>query len=98
MTPPLGILVYHNTELQFAVDCHGAVEIGRNKGHETLGFATDAARLVIASPREKSIAREQARIEPLADGRFRLTNVSKTVVILLPDGTPLAPGEGRDLP
>jgi adenylate cyclase len=98
MSAPLGILVFQNNQVQFAADTRGPVEIGRSKGHEPLGLTADGGRLVIAAPGEMTVARTQARIEPAADGCFRLTNLSRSVPIGLPDGTQLEPGGARELP
>jgi hypothetical protein len=44
------------------------------------------------------VAREQARVEPLAGGRTRLASTSATVPIGLPDGTARPPGGTCELP
>jgi adenylate cyclase len=101
MLSPLSIRVFDRQELRFAVECTGPIEIGRDKGGETPGRPSATAggtRLAIAAQDERTVGREQARIEPLADGHIRLTNLSSAVVIALPDGSELAPNASRELP
>ncbi len=86
-------------KLDFAAECAGPVEIGRNKGTEPPGAtANGCTRLVIAGKEERAVAREQARIEPLDNERVRLSNISRNVTIDLPDGEPLPPNATRELP
>src|SRR5258707_642438 len=103
MSTPLAIHVFNQHKLlEFAADCHGPVEIGRDKGGETSGRATptgDGTRLVIATKEEIAVARHQARLEPLAGGRIRINNISSKVAIGLSDGSPpLPPGGTREVP
>ena len=55
--------------------------------------SSEGRRLVIAHKDEKTISRRHAFLEPLADGRFRLTNRSNDRRIGLPDGKDLKPQE-----
>jgi adenylate cyclase len=82
---------------EFTIECPGPVEVGRSKGTEPPGLAADGGRLVIADKEERAVARELARVEPLADGRVCLTNISKNVTIAVRVGGPLAPGQSREL-
>jgi adenylate cyclase len=98
MSSDLSVRVFDGHELQIAVECRGEFEIGRNEGSESPGLASDGGRLVIAGMKERGIARKQASVEPLADGRIRLNNLSTKVKIHLSHGAELAPGQSRDLP
>ena len=93
--------MFDQQELRFAADCPGTIEIGRDRGGETLGqvvHADGCSRLVIAGSDERTVARDQARIASSARNRVRLTNLSDKVPISVATGDPLPPGAWRDLP
>src|SRR5947208_3050873 len=54
-------------------------------------------RLVIASLTEDTIPRRYLSLEPVAEGRFRLTNRSRGSSIRLPTGEEIRPNEEREL-
>lgn len=101
MPAPFSVRVFDQQDLRYAVECQGPVILGRDSGGEQPGAtypAPGGTRMVIAAREERSVAREQARIQPTPDGKIRITNLSDKVVIGLADGTPLTPGAWRELP
>src|SRR5436853_1321526 len=101
MSEPLTVRVFENKALQYTAECPGPVLLGRDRGGETPGHtspAEDGTRFVIAAVQETSVARYQARIEPLAGERIRLTNTSSKVPIGLPNGPLLPPCGSCELP
>ena len=60
--------------------------------------ATARRRVVIAHKDENFLSRRHLLIEPLAEGGFRLTNLSAKLAIRLPDGNELAPASSCELP
>jgi adenylate cyclase len=76
------IRVYENQQLLHAFECEGVVELGRQAEGESGPFRQkrDAGRtrLVIAHLNEPSLSRKHVLIEPIAEDRFRITNLSST--------------------
>jgi adenylate cyclase len=101
MTAALSIRVFEQHALVCAAETPGPVDLGRDRGGETVGrleTRDSCSRLVIATADERMVAREQARLAPSAQNRVRLTNLSDKVAIQLAGGDPLPPNAWRDLP
>jgi adenylate cyclase len=100
MSSPLNIRIYESQQLVFTADSDQAVELGRQSegepGPYTWASAPARRRLVIAPRSERSVSRQHLLVEPQADGRVRLTNLSGTIPISLPDGIELAPSAARE--
>jgi adenylate cyclase len=100
MSEPLTVRIFEAQALQFAAEVTGPVQLGRDRGGETPGKMrpiADGTRFVIAAARENSVAREQARVEPIDSSRIRLINISGKVPIGLPAGPLLPPGGACEL-
>src|SRR5947208_383368 len=103
MSAPLTIRVSENQLPRFEADCSGPVVLGRDRGQggDAPGRATPDAggtRFVIASKNETAVGRFQARLEPLAGDRLRVTNLHDRVPIGLEVGPALPPGGTCELP
>lgn len=102
MAQALEFRVYDKQELVYEGEFTGTVELGRqSSGQEQLYSRTSDAgrwRLVIASSSEDSVSRKHVRLETLPEGTIRLTNLSKTSPVFLPDGSQLRPGATREAP
>jgi adenylate cyclase len=101
MTQPLLLRVYDNQQLVGSLEAVPPVELGRQADGEPPPYRLlqDAgiSRLVLARLEEATVSRKHARLEWLADGRLRITNVSATLPLRLSDGTELKPGARHDL-
>lgn len=91
------ILGYDDRRPLFGARCCGPVVLGRQEGPGEVLYAVTAARngeqrLVIARPEELNVSRRHALLTPLADRRLKITNISRTAEVALPDGQVLAPG------
>lgn len=79
----------------------GPVELGRQMTGEgepyTQTAAGDGLRLVIAPREELSISRRYALFEPVPPNSVRVTNLSTSQPLTLPDGIALPPGQAREL-
>src|SRR5438105_478938 len=86
----------------YSAECRGPVELGRQTaGDQPPYSAAQTARgwrIVLAQATEEGVSRKHILLEPLPDGRARVTNQSNTVPIRFPDGGELVPGATRDLP
>jgi adenylate cyclase len=95
MPPPLEFLVYENQRLVHSAELTGTVQLGRQReGGEPVFVpraGPDGTRLVIARREENRVGKTHARIEPLEDGRVRLSNGSGVQPIRLSSGNTLAP-------
>jgi adenylate cyclase len=102
MLAPLNVRVYEDQRLAHAEDCDGAVELGRQGEGDGKPYSRQAergrCRLVIAPRDERTVSRRHALLEPLAGGKVRLTNLSKTLPVRLPDGTELGPRGVSEVP
>lgn len=82
MSAPYQIRVYENQQLLHTFDCEGAAELGRQAEGESGPFRqkreAGRSRLVIAHLNEPSLSRKHVLIEPLAEDRFRVSNLSST--------------------
>ncbi len=93
--------VYENQELAYRAAFAGPVDLGRQNVEEAGPYSHSRTehgwRVVMARVEEASVARRHARLEPLGDGRIRVTNLSSNRSIILHDSTKLAPGDTRDV-
>jgi adenylate cyclase len=98
------VLLYDQGEKVAAFTFDKPVELGRQIKSTEVLYATQPTtegtdRLVIARLNEDSISKRHARLEPLADGRVRVTNLSAVQPIRfeVPAGLQLLPQERRDI-
>jgi adenylate cyclase len=95
MGDPWQIRIYEQQKLVFTADLSGPAELGRQSAADEALYSHHIVlgrrRVVIAPKGEKSVPRQHALIEPLAEGGFRLTNLSAERSIGLPDGELLLP-------
>lgn len=97
MNTPWELRVYENQNLVFSDVFGGRVELGRQSKGENAPYCKiqhggGVCRLVIARIEEDTISRKHLLIEPLAEGRFCLNNLSKQQVVRFGDGRQLDPG------
>jgi adenylate cyclase len=97
MTTTYQVHVYHNNQLKFSGTFDKAVEIGRqDPDRDPLAADKDRSavisrdqgafvRLVVARKDEREISRYHVRLEPLADGKVRVTNISTAAALKLDD-------------
>ncbi|HLJ97575.1 MAG TPA: adenylate/guanylate cyclase domain-containing protein [Gemmataceae bacterium] len=101
MSPPYQIRVYENQQLLHTFDCDGAAEVGRQAEGEHGPFRqkreAGRSRLIIAHLNEPSLSRKHVLIEPLTDGRFRVTNLSSTQALYSLEGGELKHHNCREL-
>src|SRR5438105_11176911 len=87
--------VYEQQVLVYTVDLTGPAELGRQRTPDEALYAhhpiTGRQRVVIAHKDEKGVSRLHALLEPLAEGGFRLTNLSDERPIGLPEAADLGP-------
>ncbi|HEX5444503.1 MAG TPA: adenylate/guanylate cyclase domain-containing protein, partial [Pirellulales bacterium] len=78
----------------------GALELGRQQSPEESLFqvsqAADAQRVAVAPLDASMVSRRHVLLEPTAEDRVRVTNLTAKNAIRLRDGT-IAPGDGREL-
>jgi hypothetical protein len=91
-------------------ECPGPLELGRQMENEEPSQGTDRAspcwvsdkggysRIILAPLTEYAISRQHLWVEPLPDGRARLTNKSTSAPVSFPDGPALEAGASRDVP
>jgi adenylate cyclase len=96
------VRVIDRQQVVFSRDFSGPVELGRQNdaGEELYSsrpLESGTWRAVIARLDEDTLSRHHARLEPLADGRVRVTNLSGKVPIRLGDGGELAAGASCEL-
>ena len=89
------IRVYERQRLVYTADLSGPAELGRQSAAEEAPYShhpiSGRWRVVIASKDEKSVSRQHALLEPLAEGGFRLTNLSNEQPVGLMGGNDLRP-------
>jgi adenylate cyclase len=89
------IRVYEQQKLVCTADLTGPAELGRQSAPDEALYSQHVSagrqRVVIAHKDEKTVSRQHALLEPLAEGGFRLTNLSAERPIGLPDGKNLNP-------
>ncbi|MBL8796781.1 MAG: adenylate/guanylate cyclase domain-containing protein [Planctomycetia bacterium] len=95
------VRVFDDHQLVHTADVQGIVELGRATDKEAPPYHTARIagvwRVVIARLDETSFSRKHLRIEPLANDRARLQNLSNTLPVRLTDGSQLAPGGAREV-
>jgi len=101
MAGSLQIHVYDRQQAVYRETFTGEVELGRQRDGKEKLYACrkdgDRARVAIARIDEDTVSRDHARIEPLPDGRARVTNISAKVGIRLADGSELKAGSSTEL-
>src|SRR2546423_1820028 len=101
MPGSLQILVYDRQQKVYGDSFPGTVEMGRQRDGKEILYATrrdgDVSRLVIARLDEDTVSREHARVEPLPNGKARVTNLSAKVSIRLADGSELKAGSATEV-
>lgn len=87
---------YEQQRLVHTLEGDGAIELGRQVVGEPGPFAevmdSGTRRLVMARLDEDTVSRKHLRIEAVADGRVRLTNLSQKLPVLLGSGEDVPPG------
>ncbi|HLN33632.1 MAG TPA: adenylate/guanylate cyclase domain-containing protein [Gemmataceae bacterium] len=95
MSDPLTIRVFEDQRLVHTVEALGPVELGRQSTREEEVYRqtkdSGSSRIVIAPLQEDIVSRKHVRLEPLADRKVRITNVSDKRPVRLADGTALKP-------
>jgi adenylate cyclase len=95
--------VYERQKLVFSTEVEGPAELGRQTddteepNSQTRAAAAGRRRVVIARLDEGVISRRHILVEPLAEDRIKLTNLSRKMAIHLPDGSELPPGTSGEL-
>ena len=101
MSAPWQLRIYEQQRLVHTAEGTGTVELGRQAVGEPGPFAevrdSGVRRVVIARLDEDTVSRKHVRLEPLADGRLRLTNLSQKLPVLLGTGSEAAPGMAIEL-
>jgi adenylate cyclase len=101
MSAPVLLEVLNDQESACVVELEGPLELGRQGEREdgpyTEQTLTGRGRLVIAALAERTVSRRHALVEPLPEGRVRLTNLSDVQPIGLPDGSALESHEECEL-
>lgn len=89
MSKRLQLRIYENAELVYSHELTGALELGRQRKGEGEPFCVELEsgrpRLILARHDEQSIPRQYVLIEPVADGKIGLTNLSSTRPFPMPD-------------
>jgi adenylate cyclase len=100
MAPQLRFEVCWEGRLTHVGDFGGALELGRQQAIDEPLFEVrpdgGRSRVAVAGLDELYVSRRHALVEPLADGRLRVANVSSANTIRLEDGA-LPPGANREL-
>jgi adenylate cyclase len=95
------VRIYEDAELVYTHELTGPVELGRQSKDEEepfhLKMEAGRRRLIIARYDEQNISRRYILIERVAGGMVRLTNLSATRPLQLPDVGALGHEEFRDL-
>ena len=101
MSAPWQLRIYEQQRLVHTAEGTGLVELGRQAVGEPGPVAelhdSGVRRLGIARLDEDTVSRKHVRLEPLADGRLRLTNLSQKLPILLGTGSEAAPGKAVEV-
>jgi adenylate cyclase len=102
MTEPLKLRILESDRLVFEVTLTAPVELGRQRAGEPAPYvlrpARDGpARLVLAHAQESNCSRQHLLLEPLADGRVRVTNRSQVPLILHKPHPDIPPSTALDL-
>ncbi len=98
---PATLQVSSNQQVVFSAELTEAVEIGRQQQGEPEPFCRYAGeqgvRVIVARKDDRSFSRRQVKIEPAADGRFIVSNLSKAVAATLDQGGTIEPMAQRTL-
>lgn len=98
MSDPWQIRIYEQQKLVCTADLSGPAALGRQSAAAEALYShhllSGRRHVVIAPKDEKSVSRQHALLEPLAEGGFRLTNLSAERSIGLPNGKDLKPHAG----
>lgn len=101
MSGVLQVLVYDQKQRVYGDTFSGPVELGRQRDGKEVLYACrkddKRSRLVIARLDEDTVSREHALIEPLANNRIKITNLSAKVSIRLSDGSELRAGTATEV-
>src|SRR5712692_713673 len=101
MSAAYQIRVYENQQLLHTFECEGVVELGRQAEGENGPFRqkreAGRTRAVIAHLNEPSLSRKHVLIEPVAEDRFRVTNLSSTQPLYSLEGGEVKYQTWRDL-
>jgi adenylate cyclase len=93
--------IYEQQRLVHTLDGEEAVVLGRQTVGEPGPFTVvrdgDLRRLVIARLDEDTVSRKHVRLDPLDDGRLRLSNLSQKLPVVLGTGAEVPPGGTSDL-
>ncbi len=105
MNEPLRLSLRQEGRSTFSADSTVPVELGRfdpSRPHPDVLFeaveAGDGVRIAIAEPRESEVSRRQARLESVAGGRLRVTNLSTSIPIRCFGSADVAPSAAVELP
>lgn len=101
MSLPWQLRIYEQQRLVHTAEGTGTVELGRQAVGEPGPFAevrdSGVRRVVIARLDEDTVSRKHVRLEPLPDGKLKLTNLSQKLPVLLGTGSEAAPGSAIEL-
>jgi adenylate cyclase len=101
MAGSLQILVYDRQQKVYQDTFSGMVELGRQRDGKEVLYSSrrdgDRSRVVIARLDEDTVSREHARVEPLANNRAKITNLSAKVSIRLSDNSELRAGSSTEV-
>src|SRR4051794_30606110 len=102
--PGIEVVVFDRGEMQCTLEVDSAIEVGRQtRASESLyqeyTLPEGRGRLVVAQTSEDNVGRRHALVEPLGEGRVRVSNLSNVQPIYFetPPGPPLLPGEKREV-
>jgi adenylate cyclase len=94
--------IYENQQLVHVFDFEGTIEFGRQDEGENELFAQrregDRWRMVVARRDEPNVSRKHVLIETVTDKRVRVTNLSNTRALRLPNGEDLGYQNFQELP
>lgn len=97
----LRIQVFERAEVVHTAECPGPVELGRQAEGEPPPYSTsregNRSRVVVARLDEKAVSRRFVTVDPLDGERARVTNLTRNVPVNVLEGSPLGPGESREL-
>jgi adenylate cyclase len=100
MSEPCQLQVYDGHQPVYSADLTGPAELGRQNKGEQAPYCqlqtVEGCRIVLARLDEDMISRRHLRIEPLPEGRVRLTNLSQRQAVRLADGSRLEPGASSE--
>ena len=105
MNDCLRLSIRYNERSRFSATFTEPIELGRcdpSRSQEDVLFQPVAidggVRVAIAEPSESDVSRRQVRLEPLAHGRVRITNLSSAVAVRCFGHADVAPGEITEYP